>query len=134
MSFLESCLTVAIIAVISMTAVPQLVRARETYELDASARQVASRMQSARIKAVSGSRDCRLRVTTSASYAVECKETLWISEERIVLPRGLQITANTSPVFHKRGTVSPTATITISDNHSHSRRVVVNITGRVRVD
>lgn len=134
MSFLESCLAVAIIAVVTMIAVPKLIRARENYELAATARQVASRMQSARIKAVSGNRDCRLRVTTVASYTVECKETVWIMEDNIVLPRGLKLTANASPVFHKRGTVSPAATITVSDSHSRSRRVVVNITGRVRVD
>ena len=134
MSFLESCLAVAIIAALTMVAVPQLVRARETYELDACARQVASRMQSARIKSVSGNRDCRIRVTTPVSYAVECKDVVWANEETVMLARGLHIAANTSPVFHKRGTVSPTATLTISDRRLRSRRVVVNITGRVRVD
>lgn len=133
MSLLESCLAVGIISAVTMAAVPSLMRTRETYELDAASRQVASRMQSARIKAVSGNRDCRLRVATQVSYMVECKDTSWQIEDTIVLPRGLTISANATPQFHRLGSVSPAATITVRDSHGHSRQVVVNITGRVRV-
>ena len=55
----------------------------------------------------------------------------WAARAR---PKGFRIAANASPQFHKRGNASPAGTITISDSHLKSRRVIVNITGRVRVD
>jgi len=134
MSLLESCVVVAIISIAAVVAVPSLVRSREIYELDATARQVAGKMQSARILAVSRNRDCRVRVTSEVSYLIECEDPLWVTEESIVLPRGIRIAANASPRFHRRGNASPTATISISDSRSRSRRVIVNIAGRVRVE
>jgi Tfp pilus assembly protein FimT len=134
MTLLESCVTVTIISVTAMVAVPSLVRARENYELDATARQVAGNMQSARIKALSRNRDCRLRVTSSVSYVIECEDPTWKADENIVLSKGFRISANASPQFHRRGNASPTATITVFNSQGRSRRVIVNITGRVRVE
>ena len=134
MTLLESCVTVTIISITAVVAVPSLVRARENYQLDAAARQVAGNMQWARIKAVSRNRDCRLRVTSPVTYAIECEAPFWKPDENIVLPRGFRITANAAPQFHRRGNVSPTATITVFNSQGRSRRVIVNITGRVRVE
>ena len=134
MTLLESCVTVAIISVTAIAAVPSLVRARENYELDATARQVAGNMQSARIKALSRNRDCRVRVTSPVSYVIECEDPFWKPEENVVLPRGSRISANASPQFHRRGNASPTATITVFNSQGRSRRVIVNITGRVRME
>jgi Tfp pilus assembly protein FimT len=134
MSLLESCVAVAIISTAAMVAVPSLVRAREIYELEATARQVAGKMQSTRILAVSRNRDCRVRVTTDVSFLIECEDSFWLTEESVVLPRGFRITANASPRFHRHGNASPTATISVWDSRSRSKRVIVNITGRVRVE
>ena len=134
MTLIESCTSVAIIATVAVLATPALNRAREIYTLDATARQVASRMQSARIQAISRNRDCRLRVTSDVTYAVECQDPAWLIAGSTVLPPGLRITANASPEFHARGNVSPTATVTVWDSRLRSKRVIVNITGRVRVE
>jgi hypothetical protein len=61
--------------------------ARENYELDAVARQVAGKMQSTRIKAISRNRDCRMRVISQTSYVIECQETSWETAEVVTLPR-----------------------------------------------
>jgi type II secretory pathway pseudopilin PulG len=134
MSLIESCAAVAIISTVAAVAAPSLIRAREIYELDATARQVASRMQSARIKAISRNVDCRIRVTSEVTYAVECEDPAWRIEESPVLPRGFRITANAAPQFHERGNVSPAGTITVWDKRLRSKRIIVNITGRVRVE
>lgn len=134
MSLLESCVTVSIISIVMMIATPSLIRARESYILTATAQQVASRMRSARIKAVSRNQDCRLRVTSEVSYLIECRDSTWIADESVILPAGFRITANGSPQFHERGNVSPSATFTVRDSHDHSKQVVVNINGRVRID
>ncbi len=134
MTLLESCVTVTIISVTAIVAIPSLVRARENYQLDAAARQVAGSMQSARIQALSRNRDCRLRVTSTVTYVIECEDPFWKPAESLVLPRGFRLTANASPQFHRRGNVSPTATITVYNSQGRWRRVIVNITGRIRVE
>src|SRR5262245_742891 len=67
MTLLESCASVAIVSTMVVFSAPSLIRAREHYQLDAVARQVAGKMQSARIKAISRNRDCRVRVASRRS-------------------------------------------------------------------
>ena len=134
MSLLESCAAIAIISTVTVFAAPSLIKARENYELDAVARQVAGKMQWTRIKAISRNRDCRIRVLSPVSYVIECQEVGWETAEMVTLPRAFRITATASPEFHGRGNVAPTATLTVWDRRAKSKRVVVNITGRVRVD
>ena len=134
MTLLESCIAVTIVSVTALVALPSLVRARESYELDSTARQVAGNMQSARIKAITRNRDCRVRVTSAATYAIECEDPSWKPDTTVVLPRGFRITANASPEFHRRGNASPTGTITVWSNSGRTKRVIVNITGRIRVE
>jgi hypothetical protein len=134
MSLLESCASIAIISSITIFTVPSLIKARENYQLDAVARQVAGKMQWTRVKAISRNRDCRIRVNSQTSYMIECQSPNWQTDETVVLPRGFRITATASPEFHPRGNVGPTATLTVWDLHLKNKRVVVNITGRVRVD
>jgi Tfp pilus assembly protein FimT len=134
MSLLESCASVAIISTIVVFAAPSLIRARENYQLDAVARQVAGKMQWTRIKAISRNCDCRIRVISPASYVIECQNPAWQVDETVVLPRGFRITSSATPEFHVRGNVAPTATLTVWNSRSNTKRVVVNITGRVRVD
>jgi len=134
MSLLESCAAIGIISTVVLFAAPSLIKARENYELDAVARQVAGKMQSTRIKAISRNRDCRMRVISQTSYVIECQETSWETAEVVTLPRTFRITSTASPEFHGRGNVAPTATLTVWDRRGKSKRVVVNITGRVRVD
>ena len=134
MSLLETCTGVAIVSAVVFFAAPSLIRARDNYQLDQTTRQVAGQMQWTRIKAISRDRDCRLRVISTTSYVVECKESVWVVDETVTLPVGFQITASATPQFHKRGNASPAATITIWDRRFNSKSVVVNITGRVRVE
>ena len=107
MSLLESCASVAIILTFAVFAAPSLIRARDNYQLDAVTRQVAGNMQWTRIKAISRSRDCRVRVNSETSYVIECQDPNWSTDEIVVLPRSFRITANASPQFHKRGNASP---------------------------
>ena len=134
MSLLESCAGIAVVSTVVIFAAPSFIRARDNYQLDAVARQVSGKMQWTRIKAISRNRDCRVRVDSPASYAIECEDPGWRLEERVELPRGFQITANATPRFHARGNVAPAATLIVRDSRSQTKRVIVNITGRVRVE
>src|SRR5437762_13538713 len=120
MSLTETCVAIAIMVTTIAVAIPSLVHAREIYILQSAARMVESRMQSARINAVTRNRDCRINVTSSTSYIVECQGTVWDTIETIALPRGITATASARPEFHQHGNVAPTATITVSDSSGHS--------------
>src|SRR5215469_4415446 len=108
MSLLESCISVAIIVAIGFFAAPSIMKARDNYQLD----------QVTRVRAISRGRDCRIRVISNTSYAMECLDPVWVADQTVALPQGFQISANATPQFHKRGNVAPAATLTISDKHS----------------
>ena|ERR1051325_1579523 len=133
MSLLETCTAAAILSGVVFFAAPSLIRSRDNYQLDQVTRQVAGHMQWTRLKAISRDQDCRLRVVSTTSYVVECKGSMWLPDETVGLPAGFQISSTATPVFHKRGNASPAATVTIWDKRFNSKSVVVNITGRVRV-
>jgi hypothetical protein len=134
MSFFESCLTVAIVSTITMIAIPTFSEARDNYLLNAVAREIAGRMQSARVKAIVQNRDCRVRVNTTVSVIVECRQNSWLLQETFVIPAGFRIAANAAPRFHRLGNASPMGTITVWNSKGRQRRVIVNISGRVRVE
>ena len=133
MTLTESCLAVAIISTVTVIAVPSLIEVRKTYVLNAAARQVAGKMHAARIRAISENRDCRLRPASAVSYLLECEDSGWTVVEDVPMPHGIQITMNAFPEFHRRGNVSPMATITLSNEYGRQREVIVNNAGRIRV-
>jgi len=114
-------------------ALPSLNRARQTYTLRAAASDVAARMHSTRIMAIVRNRDCRIAVTSAASYVIECDEAPWQVVERITMPKGITVDASARPEFHRRGNVAPTATLTLRNRSGMVRRVIVNVNGRVRI-
>lgn len=134
MTLLESSITVAILSVTAIVAVPPLIRARESYELDATARQVAGNLQAARVKALTRNRDYRVRITSPVTYVIELEDAMWKIDEALLVPRGFRITANASPQFHARGNASPTATLIVWSPSGRSKKIIVNITGRIRIE
>jgi hypothetical protein len=106
---------------------------RDHYVLTSAARDVATKMHSTRIRAISQSHDCRLRVTSTVTYAIDCQDPTWILAEAIVMPHGITVAANARPDFHPLGNVSPTATFTLTNRKGHQRKVVVNNGGRIRI-
>src|SRR5262249_27617469 len=115
MSLAESCVALAIMATTMAVSVPSLIRTRQIYGLNSAARMVESRMQSAKIRAVTRNQDCRINVTSATSYVVECQGTAWTTVETVTLSPGITVTASARPEFHRRGNVAPTGTITVWD-------------------
>ena len=133
MTLTEILIGVTILLTSTAFAIPSLLQQRDTYELQSAARMVESRMQSARIHAVTRNRDCRINLTSSSAYAVECQGSNWETVETVALPRGLTVSASARAEFHERGNVAPTATITVWNSKGRSLRVIVNVNGRVRI-
>src|SRR5688572_22772414 len=135
MSLSESCVAAVVFSTVMAAALPSMNRARQTYVLRSTASDVAARLQFARISAISRSCDCRVVVTSATTYVIECDQGSgsWQPIERLTVPRGITIEANARPEFHRRGNVSPTATITLRNTAGAIRRVIVNVNGRVRL-
>ena len=134
MSLIETCIAILIVAVLTTMAIPSLLQSRDNYLLQSAAADVATQMHQARVRAISRNTDCRLRVTTSVSYAVECQEPVWAVVQSVVLPKGFTISANARPEFHRLGNVAPAATVTLTNSAGRSRKVVVNTAGRIRLE
>ena len=133
MSLIESCVAAVVVSTVMVTALPSLNRARQIYTLRSAAYDVAAKMHFSRISAISRNRDCRMAVTSASSYVIECDETTWRVIERITMPRGVTVEANARPEFHRRGNVSPTATLILRNRAGAIKRIVVNVNGRVRI-
>ena len=134
MTLLASFIGIAIISITTIVAIPPLIRARDSYELDSTARQVAGNLQSARVKAISRNRDYRVRVTSPATYAIEREDPIWTLDETLLIPRGFRVTATASPQFHRRGNASPAGTIIVWNRSGQSKKFIVNSTGRIRIE
>ena len=136
MSLTESCIAALVITAATATALPSMNRARQTYMLRSAAYDVAARLHFTRISAISRSCDCRMAVTSATTYVIECDrpdEGSWQTIEKLTVPRGITVEANARPEFHRRGNVSPAATLTLRNSVGAIRRVVVNVNGRVRI-
>ena len=133
MSLTESCVAAMVLATSMTVALPALTRTMDAYKLQSAASGVAAAMQSARIAAITRNRDCRISVTSAVTYRIECDEGSWKVVQRFEMPRRITIEANARPEFHRRGNVSPTATLTVRNSVGGVRRVIVNVNGRVRI-
>jgi hypothetical protein len=105
----------------------------DAYKLQSVASGVAASMQSARIAAITRNHDCRISVTSAVTYLIECDNGSWYPVQRMTMPRRITIEANARPEFHRRGNVSPTATLTVRNPAGGVKRVIVNVNGRVRI-
>src|SRR5262245_26088577 len=103
MSLIETCVSVAVISTVTLISVPALNQTRDDYVLKSAAADVATRMHAARIRAISRNIDCRLRITSTVSYVVECQDPAWMLVESVTVPNGFTISANARPEFHRLG-------------------------------
>jgi hypothetical protein len=134
MSLTESCIAVMVAATSLAVTLPALHRTMDIYKLQSAAFSVAATMQSTRIAAINRSRDCRISVTSATTYGIECEEgSSWRRIQVFTMPRRITLEANARPEFHRRGNVSPTATLTLRNPSGAVRRVIVNVNGRVRI-
>ena len=136
MSLTESCIAAIVISTATAVTLPSMNRARQTYTLRSAAYDVAARLHFTRISAISRSCDCRVVVTSATTYVIECDQVSsgsWQTIEKLTVPRGITVEANARPEFHRRGNVSPAATITLRNTAGAVRRVIVNVNGRVRL-
>ncbi len=130
----ELCVGVAIIGILTTLAIPSINRAQQSLGLDAAAHEVRSELHHARILAIMGNHDCRLRVTSGTEYRIECETPEWVPISLREMRSGYSVSANNRPEFHPLGNVGPMASIIVSNKVGEQRRIIVSRSGRIRME
>jgi Tfp pilus assembly protein FimT len=131
---LETCVVVAVIGVLSMISVPSFVRAQQDFVLLSAAYEIRSELHRARILSRTRNQDCRLRVTSPSTYILECQTPTWVQIRLVYLQEGVSISANNRLEFHPLGNIAPMASITGWNEVGNQKRIIVNRSGRIRME
>lgn len=132
---LELTVGFLVVAIISVFAMPSLVRADQTYKLVAAANDVQTRLQYARIQAVSRNADHRIRVVSSASYVLERRSGgSWVLTETYAMNNGFSISASGTAEFHSRGNANPVTAFTVTNPRAETRQVTVETSGYIHAN
>lgn len=131
----ELMLGFLVVAIVSVLAMPSLMRADQTYKLVGAANDVQSRLQYARIQAVSRNVDHRIRVASSASYVLERRSGgSWVLGETYAMTNGFSISASGTAEFHSRGNANPVTAFTVTNPSSETRLVTVETSGFIHAN
>lgn len=130
-TLIEMMATIGVAAILMTIAVPIFFSVLPGLRLNDAARQVATDLQLARMRAISQNNSNTVAFNTSTGVY-----SFTLSPDTYNIPQlypGIALSAATAnPVFTSRGTASTAATITLS-NGSATRQVQVTAVGRVRI-
>lgn len=132
-SLIEITLALFLIAIMIGLASISFLHTSPKYKLINAVREIHSRMNYARYKAIFSGNKIRLRFEPD-NYAIERydeSQEKWIREMTNIL-EGVHIQANNTPTFHPRGTVSNLASIFVS-NPWGKYKISLAISGRIKV-
>lgn len=130
---LELMVAIGIAATVLSVAVPSFLTWLPTLRLSSAARQVATDLQVARMKAISRNTSYTVNFTPSTGAYTFTPGTGTDTDSRDVgqLYPGITISSvSANPVFTPRGTASTTGTVTLS-NGTATKQVQVSTVGRV---
>ena len=132
-TLLETLAGLAVLGILIGLASAELTDRSPKYRLLKTVREIHSRMNHARYKAIYAGTKVRLRLG-SASYRLETWDQYngeWIGgPQRFV--EGVRIEANNTPTFHPIGTVSNLCSIHVSNSWGHFK-LSLAITGRIKI-
>lgn len=136
---LELIVAIGIAMVVLGIAVPSFMTWLPTLRLSSGARQIATDLQVARMKAISQNTKYKMTFVGSipgaTSYQIEKDSGGFVLESGpFSLPEG--ITVQSAPVtseFQPRGTANTSSTITLQNTNSETKSVQIAIVGRVTI-
>lgn len=132
-SLIEITLALFLIAIMIGLASISFLHTSPKYKLINAVREIHSRMNYARYKAIFSGNKIRLRFEPD-NYSIERydeSQEKWIREMTNIL-EGVHIQANNTPTFHPRGTVSNLASILVSNTWG-KYKISLAISGRIKV-
>jgi len=135
-------ITLSLVGVVTATALPNIAVMRSHAQLSAAARQIAMDLSGARARAIADVANHRIRFAVHGStYQPQRQNTdgSYADESTAVaLPPGITIdacTATASAVgFRPQGNASTFGTVTLRNDVGATRRIVVDIVGRARIE
>jgi len=133
MSILETLVGLAVISVVIALASFPFMNLSPKYKLLKAVREVHSRMNHARYRAIYSGTSVRLRLDHDG-YWIEVHDRIkdqWISGPKCFLA-GVRIEANNTPTFHPVGTVSHLCSIQVRNSWG-CFKLTLAISGRIKV-
>jgi prepilin-type N-terminal cleavage/methylation domain-containing protein len=128
----ETIISLSILALIGAAVAASFLNNAPKYRLQSAVREVHSRLNYARFKAIFEGEKIRVKFYATGyiiqKYDEDQKE--WKQERKFPL-QGVTLRANNNPVFHPGGTVSNLASITLSNSWG-VYRISLAISGRIR--
>jgi type IV fimbrial biogenesis protein FimT len=137
-TLVEITVTIGVMAVLLAVSLPNLLAILNELRLSDGARQLASELQLARMKAISQHTKYRISFGSypATTYSFEKHDGTAFALEAgpVALPEGVTVTTVSPSVseFQSGGTVNTTSTITLS-NGSATKQIQVNLIGRVKI-
>jgi len=132
-SLMEAVVALAILAIMVGLASISFLNLAPKYRLKNAVREINSRMNYARYKAIFDGIKVRIKFDQH-SYAIEIYDedrNEWKREREYFL-NGVTLQANNSPTFHPAGTVSNLASIYISNSWG-KYKITLAISGRIKI-
>jgi len=133
-TIMEMIVAIAVAATVMGIAVPTFFSWLPTLRLSSAARQVATDLQVARMKAISQNTKFRLNFVTTTTYTVEKDNSGTLTTEGgpYSLPDGVSVPVGTTSWFQPRGTADSQAAVALS-NGSTQKVVCIKPVGRVNI-
>lgn len=132
-SLIEVLIAITILGLIIALLAYSFTNQAPKYQLKRAAWEIYSRMNYARYKAIYRGMKYKMRFKSNCYILEKFDEHKgeWRTEQQSFLD-GVTITANNSPIFHPRGTVSNLASITIQNSRGQYK-ISIAISGRIKV-
>jgi prepilin-type N-terminal cleavage/methylation domain-containing protein len=138
----ELIITIAVIGILSVMAVPAFLRYYQAATLKSGAQQVATMINQARELAIkeNGNVCVKLPSSTTITYVLNsCAGSAWVgpgtdAAGNIKLPAGITATASANPIFGYVGSALPAATYTLTNAQTGATLTVsVAASGRITI-
>jgi type IV fimbrial biogenesis protein FimT len=141
-TLVELMIVIAVMAILFTIAMPTFQNYMTQSRLRGAAREVASDLMEARMKAIKQNNNFKIFFTSNHEYIIldDTNNSGTVDSGETTQTRDIQtefydvtLSSNNNPIFGPNGTAANMATVTLS-NSAGSRYVSVAITGRVKID
>ncbi|MFH1952082.1 MAG: GspH/FimT family pseudopilin [Pseudomonadota bacterium] len=145
-TLIEMMIVIGILVVIATIAIPSFMSLLPGMRLNGAARQVMGDLMAARMKAVKLNKNTQVFFDSNGYQYKICNDdadsgTTVYDGEGDVENRNIQtnyhdvsFSSNVNPSFSPRGTANSWGTITLTNSESKQKKVVVLITGRIKIE
>ena len=132
-TLIEFLANLSVVMTLSAISFPMVATSLDTYRLRHDTRQLAAQCQNARFLAIASNVSHRVHWSGSRVEIQRRTAGGYTTLEHFFFSPGITVVSawDADPVFTPRGTVSPSAAITLENQHATRRTVSISVIGRV---